>query len=128
MTLFSKIIKGEIPCHKIYEDDNYFAFLDINPIQDGHTLVIPKKETDDVFDLDDETYTGLMKVVKKLSFAVKKSMGSKRVGLLVMGLEVPHAHIHLVPINELGDMSLKNKKKVANDELAKIADRIRDEL
>lgn len=128
MTIFSKIIKGEVPCHKIYEDEKYFAFLDINPIQQGHTLVIPKEEIDDVFDLDDDTYTGLMNVVKKISFAVKKASGSVRVGLMVMGLEVPHAHVHLIPINNMGDMKLSNAKKASNEELKEIAEKIRKHL
>ncbi len=128
MTIFTKIIKGELPSHRIYEDENFFAFLDISPIQPGHTLVIPKKEVDDVFDLDEETYTGLMKVVKKLSFGVKKATGAVRVGLLVIGLEVPHAHVHLVPINSLGDMSLANKRKASDDELSKMAEKIRKEI
>ncbi len=125
MTIFSKIIKGEIPCHKIYEDDKYFSFLDINPVQKGHTLVIPKIEVNDVFDLDDETYTGLMKVAKKLSFAIKKATNCNRIGVIVMGLEVPHAHIHLIPINKMSDMRIENAKRASDDDLKPMAEKIR---
>jgi histidine triad (HIT) family protein len=128
MTIFSKIIKGEIPSHKIYEDDKYFSFLDINPIQPGHTLVIPKKEVDDVFDLDDETYKGLWLTCKKIAPAIKKATNAQRIGVKIVGLEVPHAHIHLIPINSLLDIEHKNAKKGKEEELKQIAEKIREEL
>lgn len=126
MTIFSKIINGELPGHKIYEDDNYCAFLDIRPVKPGHTLVVPKKEVDDVFDLDEETYTGLMRVCKKISFALKKATEAVRIGVTVIGLEVPHAHIHLIPINAIKDMRFENAKAATNDELKKIAEKIKN--
>jgi histidine triad (HIT) family protein len=128
MTVFSKIIKGELPGHKVYEDDNYCAFLDINPVKPGHTLVVPKKEVDDVFDLSEDDYLGLMKVVKLIEPAVKKASGAKRVGLSVVGLEVPHAHIHLIPINTMGDYSFSNAKKSSNEALEKMAEKIKSYL
>ena len=103
-SIFSKIVKGEIPCYKITEDDNYLAFLDINPLAKGHTLVIPKKETDYIFDLDNETLAGLHVFSKKVALAIDKVIDCKRVGIAVIGLEVPHAHIHLVPINGIYDI------------------------
>lgn len=126
MTIFSKIIAGEIPCYKIAEDECYFAFLDINPMSKGHTLVIPKKEEDYIFDLDDETYTGLALFAKKVATGIEKAVPCKRVGMMVIGLEVPHAHIHLIPIQKEGDMSIANPKlKLAPEEMAEIASEIR---
>lgn len=126
MTIFSKIIAGEIPCYKIAEDECYFAFLDINPMSKGHTLVIPKKEEDFIFDLDDETYTGLALFAKKVATGIEKAVPCKRVGMMVIGLEVPHAHIHLIPIQKEGDMSIANPKlKLAPEEMAEIASEIR---
>jgi len=122
-SIFTKIINGEIPCHKIAESENYFAFLDINPWEEGHTLVIPKKEVDYIFDLDNQTYEGLMAFSKKVAHAVEKAIPCKRVGLLVEGLEVPHAHVHLIPI--VKHFIPKQKPKYSHDELAKIAKRIR---
>lgn len=109
-TIFSKIISGEIPCHKIAEDENYLAFLDINPLVTGHTLVIPKQETDYIFDLDDERYAGLMLFAKHVSKAVRKAVPCKRIGVAVIGLEVPHAHVHLVPLNKIGDINFSSPK------------------
>ncbi len=128
MTIFTKIIEGEIPSHKIYEDDKYYSFLDINPIQPGHTLVIPKIEVNDVFDLDDETYKGLWLTCKKIAPAIKKATGATRIGVKVVGLEVPHAHIHLIPINSLLDIEHKNAKKGSQEQLAGMAEKIRKEL
>ncbi|MBN1145560.1 MAG: HIT family protein [Bacteroidales bacterium] len=109
-TVFSKIIKGEIPCLKIAEDDNYFAFLDINPLAEGHTLVVPKKETDYIFDLEDDLLAGMTVFAKKIARAIGKSVPCKRVGIAVVGLEVPHAHIHLIPISNLGDVDFARPK------------------
>ncbi len=125
MTIFSKIIKGEIPCYKIYEDDKYFAFLDINPIQEGHTLVVPKKEIDYLFDVDDDTYSGLWLTCKKIAPAIKKATGKNRVGVMVLGLDVPHAHIHLIPIDKGSDLDQGNARKASNEELEKIAEKIK---
>lgn len=109
MTLFSKIIAGEIPSYKVAEDERYYAFLDINPVNWGHTLVVPKQETDYIFDLDDETLGGMMVFAKKVAGAIKKAIPCTKVGVAVLGLEVPHAHIHLIPIQNEGDMDFKNK-------------------
>ena len=110
-TIFSKIAAGEIPSYKVAEDDNYFAFLDINPMVEGHTLVIPKKEVDYIFDLDDETYQGLTAFAKKVAVAIKRAIPCKRVGVAVLGMEVPHAHIHLVPLQKESDMDFRAGKK-----------------
>lgn len=129
MTIFSKIIAGEIPCYKIAEDDRYFAFLDINPMSKGHTLVIPKTEEDYIFNLDDETYAGLTLFAKKVASGIEKAIPCKRIGMMVIGLEVPHAHIHLIPIQKEGDMSLANPKlKLTPEEMAQIAESIRKNI
>ena len=109
MTIFSRIIAGEIPCYKIAEDDRFFAFLDINPVNWGHTLVVPKKETDYIFDIDDEELGRMMVFAKKVAKGIKKALPCRKVGVTVLGLEVPHAHIHLVPLQKEGDMDFKNK-------------------
>lgn len=109
-TIFSRIIQGEIPSYKIYEDERYYAFLDINPLAKGHTLVIPKVETDYLFDLEDDLLGDMMVVAKKIALAIDKTMNCKRVGVAVLGLEVPHAHIHLVPINDLFDIEFSRPK------------------
>ncbi len=124
-TLFTKIIRGEIPCHKIMEDEHYFAFLDIRPINPGHTLVIPKKEVDYIFDLDEQTLGGLVTFAKKVAVKIKAVMECQRVGIMVAGLEVPHAHVHLVPITSIGDLNFAKAKAMPQDELAKIAEKIR---
>ena len=124
-SLFSKIVKGEIPCHKIMEDDRYLAFLDIRPINPGHTLVIPKKEIDYIFDLDDELLSGLMAFAKKVASKIKRSVECQRIGIMVAGLEVPHAHVHLIPINSVGDLNFAKAKPCPPEELAKLANRIR---
>ena len=126
---FTKIINGDIPCHKIAEDDKYFAFLDINPVKEGHTLVIPKQEVDYIYDLDDETLAGLNVFAKKVAKAVKSAYPCNRIGVTVIGLEVPHAHIHLIPIEKLNDMSFeKPKMNPTQVELTKVASRIRSFL
>jgi histidine triad (HIT) family protein len=110
-SLFSKIVSGEIPCHKVAETNDYLAFLDIQPVAPGHTLVIPKKEVDDIFELDDETLMGLHLFAKYVAQAIKKVVPSTKIGVSVIGLEVPHAHIHLIPINELGDMDFTKVRR-----------------
>ena len=109
-SIFSKIVKGDIPSYKIAEDDNYYAFLDINPLAKGHTLVIPKRETDYIFDIDDSELGGLMVFAKKVGLAIEKVVECKRIGVTVIGLEVAHAHIHLIPLNSLYDMDFKQPK------------------
>jgi len=128
-TLFTKIVNGEIPCYKIAEDDNYFAFLDINPLAKGHTLVIPKIEIDYLFDLDDDTIAGLHVFARKIARAIDLVMDCKRVGVAVLGLEVPHAHVHLIPINSLYDIEFSRPKlKLAAEEFEEIAEKIRAAL
>ncbi len=124
-SIFSRIVAGEIPCYKVAENDKYFAFLDINPVAPGHTLVIPKHEVDYVFDLDDEEYEGLMQFAKKVAKALKATMPCKRIGVAVMGLEVPHTHIHLVPINKESDMNFfKEKLTLPAEEMKSIAAKV----
>ncbi len=125
-SVFTRIIKGEIPSFKVAEDDNYYAFLDINPISKGHTLVIPKKEVDYIFDLDDETLAGLHLFAKKVAIAIKKAIPCKRIAEVVLGMEVPHAHIHLIPINKENDANFTNTKlKVEPIEMQEITNKIR---
>ena len=109
MTIFSKIIAGEIPSYKVAENDNFYAFLDINPIAWGHTLVVPKKEVDYYFDLDDQDMMAMSVFTKKVAKAIKKTFSCKKVGMAVLGLEVPHAHVHLIPLNSEGDMDFRHK-------------------
>lgn len=109
MTIFSKIIAGEIPSYKVAEDENFFAFLDINPVNWGHTLVVPKREVDYIFDMDDEELGAMMKFSKRVAKAIKAAIPCRKVGVTVIGLEVPHAHIHLVPMQQEGDMDFKSK-------------------
>ena len=124
-TIFSRIIKGEIPCYKIAEDDRFFAFMDINPVSKGHTLVVPKKEADYIFSLGDEELGEMMVFAKKVAAAIEKAMPCKRIGVAVIGLEVPHAHIHLIPIVEEGDMDFKKEHlHLTNDEFLDIQKRI----
>ena len=128
-TIFSKIAAGEIPSYKISEDEHFFAFLDIHPLTKGHTLVIPKKEEDYIFRLDDETYQGLMLFAKKIAFAIEKAVPCKRVGMAVIGLEVPHAHVHLIPIQQENDMNFRNPKlELSPEEMNEIAASIRKHL
>ena len=129
MTIFSKIIAGEIPCYKIAEDDRFFAFLDINPLSKGHTLVVPKLEEDYIFKLDDDMLSGMMLFSKKVALALEKSVPCLRIGVAVIGLEVPHAHIHLIPITREADINFKNPKlKLEPDEMNAIAEGIRQYL
>ena len=125
-SLFTKIVKGEIPSNKIAETDDYYAFLDINPLAKGHTLVIPKKEVDYLFDIEDGYYAGLLVFAKKVARAIEKVVPCKRMGMTVIGLEVPHAHIHLIPINSIYDMDFKQPKlKLTTEEFEQIAADIR---
>ncbi|MEI8137395.1 MAG: HIT family protein [Bacteroidota bacterium] len=128
-SIFSKIIAGQIPSYKIAEDESYYAFLDIAPLSKGHTLVVPKKEVDYVFDIDNETYLGLMNFSKRVAVAIKKSVNCNRISLQVIGLEVPHAHIHLIPITTMRDCNFSNPKlKLTNEEFVEIANTITKNL
>lgn len=120
-SIFTKIVNGEIPSWKIAEDENFYAFLDISPVAKGHTLVIPKKEVDYLFDLDDETYAGLQLFAKKVALGIKNAIPCQKVGVMVLGLEVPHAHIHLVPMQSEADlMNFRNKLSLSKEEMAEI--------
>jgi histidine triad (HIT) family protein len=124
-TIFSRIISGEIPSYRVAEDDRFFAFLDINPMQAGHTLVVPKQETDYLFDLDDALLADMILFAKRVARAIEKAVECRRVGVMVIGLEVPHAHIHLIPIQQEGDMSLARKRvELTDEEFRQIALRI----
>jgi histidine triad (HIT) family protein len=128
-TIFSKIVAGEIPAYKVAETVEFLAFLDINPLAEGHVLVIPKKEVDYLFDLDDETYTGLQIFAKIVAMGLKKAIPCKRIGVAVIGLEVPHAHIHLIPLNNVGDINFERPKlNPTPEELAATAEKIKEAL
>ena len=128
-TIFSKIISGELPAHKVAENEDYLAFLDISPLREGHTLVIPKNATDYIFDIEEKEYQGLWSFAKTISHAIGKAIPCAKVGVAVIGLEVAHAHIHLIPINTLQDMSFEQPKlKIDHSELAEIANRIKANL
>ncbi len=128
-SIFTKIVNGEIPAYKVAEDENYFAFLDIFPVAKGHTLVIPKKEVDYLFDLDDEMYAGLQLFAKKVAKGLKKAIPCEKVGVLVLGLEVPHAHIHLVPMQTEGDiLNFSKKKKFTPEEFQEITKLIAENI
>lgn len=128
-TIFTRIVRGEIPCYKIAEDENYFAFLDINPLKAGHTLVIPKAETDYIFDLSDTELSGLILFSKKVAMAIEKAIPCARIGVAVIGLEVPHAHIHLIPMNSMEDINFKNPKlKFTPEEFSTIAKKISERV
>ena len=127
-TLFTRIINGEIPCHKVLENEKYLAFLDIKPINPGHTLVIPKKEIDYIFDVEDELLGGLMIFTKRVARAVKKTVPCQKVGVMVAGLEVPHAHVHVIPIFKISDLNFANAKPASSEELVKIAEKIRQNV
>ncbi|MBU2995581.1 HIT family protein [Cellulophaga baltica] len=127
-TIFTKIINGEIPCYKIAEDADFFAFLDINPNAVGHTLCIPKKEVDKLTDLDEATYTGLMAFSRKVSLALEKTVDCKRVGMTVIGLEVPHVHVHLIPLNDMKDATFQKKENLTKEEFETIAAKISEAL
>jgi histidine triad (HIT) family protein len=124
-SIFSRIISGEIPCHRVAENEHYFAFLDISPLAAGHTLVVPKKETDYIFDMDDADYLGLCAFAKTVAHGIEKVVPCKRIGIAVIGLEVPHAHIHLVPMNSMSDIDFKKPKlKFTADEFTVMAEKI----
>jgi histidine triad (HIT) family protein len=127
-SIFTRIINGEIPCHKLAETDEFFAFLDINPIARGHALAIPKAEVDYVFELDDDTLGRLMVFAKKVGKAIEAVVPCERMGIMVAGLDVPHCHVHLVPINGIGDLSFANAKAANHDELASLAEAVRTTL
>lgn len=127
-SLFTRIIKGEIPAHKILEDEEYLAFLDIRPVNPGHTLVIPKQEIDYIFDIEDGLLEGLVIFAKKIARAIKSAVPCQKVGVMVAGIEVPHAHIHLIPINSVGDLNFTRAKAMPQEELASIAAKIRANL
>jgi len=127
-TIFTRIIEGEIPSYKVAEDDRYYAFLDINPLAEGHTLVVPKKEVDYLFDLDDETLAGMIVFAKRVAAKIREKIACKRVAVVVLGLEIPHAHIHLIPINDESDVDFKREKlRLSAEEFQKIASLLRDE-
>lgn len=123
-SIFTKIVNGEIPAYKITEDENYLAFLDVNPNAKGHTLCIPKKEIDKIFDMEEELYLGLMKFSRKVAKALEKTVPCKRVGVAVIGLEVPHTHVHLIPLNEMDEIRFQNKVKLNAEEFEELAKKI----
>ena len=125
VSIFTKIINGEIPCYKVAEDDHFIAFLDIDPNVKGHTLCVPKKEVDKLLDLDEETYLGLMQFARKVGLAIEKTLVCNRVGMSVIGLEVPHVHVHLIPLNEMKDMSFKHKIAMDNEAFIALAKKIK---
>ncbi len=128
-SVFTKIVNGEIPSYKVAEDDNYYAFLDINPVSKGHTLVIPKQEVDYLFDLPEDVHSGLWDFARKVAKAIDAAVPSKRVGVAVLGMEVPHAHIHLIPLQSEGDLDFKKQKLVlSRDEFGEIANKISEEF
>ncbi len=127
-TLFTKIITGEVPSYKIVEDENFYAFLDINPNARGHTLCIPKKEEDKIFDLDEDTYLGLMRFSRKVAKALEKTVSCKRVGIAVVGIEVPHVHVHLIPLNEMKEMTFQHKISMSESEFESLAAEIKTNL
>ena len=127
-SIFTKIVNGEIPCYKIAEDENFLAFLDVNPNAKGHTLCIPKKEIDKIFDLEDDLYLKLMAFSKNIAIALEKAVPCKRVGIAVVGLEVPHAHVHLIPLNEMDEMRFQNKVSLTKEEFEELAKEIQSFL
>lgn len=127
-SIFSRIIDGEIPCYKVAENEDYFAFLDIRPLQAGHVLVVPKKEVDYIFDLDDDTLSGLILFSKRVAKAIEKAIPCERIGIAVIGLEVPHCHIHLAPINSVHDLDFRNTKSISREEMTAIATAISAEF
>lgn len=127
-SIFTKIINGEIPCYKVAEDENFLAFLDVNPNAKGHTLCIPKKEINKLFDMDDDLYLALMAFSKRVAIALEKTVPCKRIGMAVIGLEVPHAHVHLIPLNEMDEMRFQNKVKLEAAEFEALAKSIQVNL
>ncbi len=125
-SIFTRIVQGEVPCYKIAENDHFLAFLDVNPLVKGHTLVIPKKEQDYLFDLENDSFVGLHLFAKEVAIQLKKHIDCKRIGVAVIGLEVPHAHIHLIPLNEMDDINFNRKKlTLSPEELTSIADELK---
>jgi histidine triad (HIT) family protein len=127
-TLFTKIVNGDIPCYKIAENENFLAFLDVNPNAKGHTLCIPKQEIDKIFDIDDDLYLGLMLFSKQIAVALEKTVLCKRIGMAVIGLEVPRAHVHLIPLNEMNEMRFQNKVTLTKEAFEILADQIKANL
>ncbi|WP_306564882.1 HIT family protein [Flavobacterium lindanitolerans] len=127
-SIFTKIVNGEIPAYKITEDADYLAFLDVNPNAKGHTLCIPKKEIDKIFDMDEDHYLGLMNFSRKVAKALEKTVACKRIGMAVIGLEVPHTHVHLIPLNEMDEMRFQNKVKLTKEEFEALAKEIQANL
>ncbi len=127
-SIFTKIVNGEIPCYKIAEDENFLAFLDVNPNAKGHTLCIPKQEIDKIFEIEDDLYIGLMQFSKKIAIALEKTVPCLRVGMAVVGLEVPHAHVHLIPLNEMDEMRFQNKVSLSKEEFEVLAQNIKENL
>ncbi len=125
-SIFTKIIEGEIPCHKVAEDHKFIAFLDINPNAKGHTLCVPKEEVNKVFDLGEQDYLQLMQFSRQVAKALEKTVACKRIGLSIVGLEVPHVHVHLIPINEMKDMTFQHKVEMTQEEFALLATKIGD--
>ena len=127
-SVFTKIINGEIPCYKIAEDENYLAFLDVNPNAKGHTLCIPKEEINKIFDMEEEDYLGLMKFSRKVAKALEKTVECKRIGVAVVGLEVPHTHVHLIPLQDMDDMRFQRKTSLTKEEFEALAEAIQNNL
>lgn len=127
-SIFTKIVNGEIPSYKIAEDENYYAFLDISPNSVGHTLCIPKLEVDKIFDLPEDTYMGLMQFSRKIAIAIEKAIPCERVGMSVIGLEVPHTHVHLIPLHSMNSMNFKNNQKLTPEEFQEVVKKIQAEL
>lgn len=127
-SLFTKIIEGEVPCYKVAEDENFIAFLDINPNSKGHTLCVPKQEIDKIFDMGEHVYLQLMQFSRKVAIALEKTVPCKRVGMAVVGLEVPHVHVHLIPLNDMDDMRFTRKIKMTSEEFQDLANAISENL
>jgi len=127
-SIFTKIVNGEIPCYKIAEDENYLAFLDVNPNAQGHTLCIPKQEIDKIFEIEDDLYLGLMQFSKRIAVALEKTVPCKRIGMAVIGLEVPHVHVHLIPLNGMDEMRFQNKVALTKEEFETLVIKIKENL